>query len=316
MNLYIRQITLALISLVMTGQAVGQRRIASYERYIDTYSNLAIQQEKKYNIPASITLAQALLESGAGLSRLAKEANNHFGIKCHKDWKGKRSYHDDDKRNECFRKYKSVIDSYEDHSLFLAKRSRYESLFRLSKTDYRGWAKGLQKCGYATNRAYANQLIKLIEDYELYVYDKAEESDRPRRFGRKEHASSQQGASSRADGKRTFPRDIYKTYGLIYTIARYNDSFHRIAEDLGFKEKDLARFNEVPKNFPLRQGDIVYLEKKKKRADKPHLFHQVQIGESMHSISQYYGIRVKSIYKLNNKDGDYVPMEGETLKIR
>ena len=112
------------------------------------------------------------------------------------------------------------------------------------------------------------------------------------------------------------PRNVYKTYGLIYTIARYDDSFAQIADDLGFKTKELARYNEVREDFPLRQGDIIYLEKKKKKAEMPNLFHQVQMGESMHSISQYYGIRVKSLYKLNRKDPDYVPAEGETLKLR
>ena len=122
--------------------------------------------------------------------------------------------------------------------------------------------------------------------------------------------------SSANDGERLLPRNVYKTYGLIYTIARYDDSFAQIADDLGFKTKELARYNEVREDFPLRQGDIIYLEKKKKKAEMPNLFHQVQMGESMHSISQYYGIRVKSLYKLNRKDPDYVPAEGETLKLR
>ena len=133
--------------------------LSSYHRYIRKYKDLAIEQQHKYKIPASITLAQGLLESGAGQSDLARRSNNHFGIKCH-DWKGKRVYHNDDRRGECFRKYNKVEDSYEDHSKFLALRSRYAPLFRLKITDYKGWAKGLQKCGYATDRKYANKLIK------------------------------------------------------------------------------------------------------------------------------------------------------------
>ncbi len=312
-----------LTGLTVIGQASGQRKIASYEEYIDQYNHLAAEQEKKYNIPASIKLAQAILESGAGRASLAREANNHFGIKCHSDWRGKKTYKDDDLRNECFRKYGSVTDSYEDHSRFLAERPRYAKLFTLNKKDYRGWAKGLQQCGYATDRAYANKLIKLIEDYELYLYDTGGKSGNKTSSSKKKASkkklkkgSPQRKTPPANDGKRLLPRNVYKTYGLIYTVARYDDSFAQIADDLGFKTKELARYNEVPEDFPIRQGDIIYLEKKKKKADMPNLFHQVQIGESMHSISQYYGIRVKSLYKLNRKEPDYVPVEGETLKLR
>ena len=133
---------------------------------------MAVEQMKQYRIPASITLAQGLLESGAGRSELARKSNNHFGIKCHSDWRGGRVYHDDDLRGECFRKYKNAEQSYEDHAKFLTERPRYASLFKLKVTDYKGWAKGLQRCGYATDRAYANRLIKLIEDYDLYRYDR------------------------------------------------------------------------------------------------------------------------------------------------
>lgn len=283
-------------------EAVTQRKVPSYEKYIKTYSDLAVQHQKKYKIPASITLAQGLLESGAGQSDLARRSNNHFGIKCHSDWRGGRVYHDDDLRGECFRKYKRVEDSYEDHSKFLL-RSRYERLFDLKITDYKGWARGLQKCGYATDRAYANKLIKVIEDYELYRYDTG-----------KGHKISQKERE-----KQKYPKlryTIYRTFGLLYVYAKENDSFDRIAQSLDFKVKDLKKFNEVPEDFPLQKGDIVYLEKKKKKADKPYYDHVVQIGESMHSISQKYGIQIKSLYKINKKDKDYIPEEGDVLKLR
>ena len=283
-------------------EAAIQRKVPSYEKYIKTYSDLAVQHQKKYKIPASITLAQGLLESGAGQSDLARRSNNHFGIKCHSDWRGGRVYHDDDLRGECFRKYKRVEDSYEDHSKFLL-RSRYERLFDLKITDYKGWARGLQKCGYATDRAYANKLIKVIEDYELYRYDTG-----------KGHKISQKERE-----KQKYPKlryTIYRTFGLLYVYAKENDSFDRIAQSLDFKVKDLKRFNEVPEDFPLQKGDIVYLEKKKKKADKPYYDHVVQIGESMHSISQKYGIQIKSLYKINKKDKDYIPEEGDVLKLR
>ena len=279
-----------LFFIATLAEAATQRKIPSYEKYIKTYSALAIEQQKKYKIPASITLAQGLLESGAGQSDLARRSNNHFGIKCHSDWRGGRVYHDDDLRGECFRKYKRVEDSYEDHSKFL-KRSRYDRLFQLKITDYKGWARGLQKCGYATDRAYANKLIKVIEDYELYRYDTG-----------KVHKSTRQ--EKKKLKYPTVKYTIYRTYGLLYVYAKENDSFDQIAQNLDFPVKDLKKFNEVPEDFPLQKGDIVYIEKKKKKADKPNYDHVVQVGESMHSIAQKYGIQIKSLYKMNKKDKD------------
>lgn len=305
MKLYARiyALTTFFLMLSLVLPAANQRKLSSYEKYIRQYSDLAVQHQKKYRIPASITLAQGLLESGAGLSTLAKRSNNHFGIKCHSDWKGKRVYHDDDLRGECFRKYKRVEDSYDDHSRFLAERSRYARLFKLNIKDYKGWARGLQKCGYATDRAYANKLIKVIEDYELYRLDTGK--------GFKKTSSP--------DKKASVPRlryEIFKTHGLIYVYAKENDSFEQIARSLNFKVKQLKKFNEVPEDFPLQKGDIVYLQKKKKKADKPHYEHVVQIGESMHSIAQQYGIQIKSLYKMNKKRKDYLPEEGDVLKLR
>lgn len=304
MKLFVRILILLLILTGINPELVkAQRKLSSYEAYISKYSDLAIEHQKKYKIPASITLSQGLLESGAGQSSLARQSNNHFGIKCHSDWRGGRVYHDDDLRGECFRKYDQVEDSYTDHSKFIAFRPRYSVLFDLDLKDYKGWAKGLQQCGYATDRAYANKLIKVIEDYELYRFDSLK--------GTRKQETPQQNKSASAE---LMP--IYKTHGLIYVIARSNDSFESIAQNLGFKEKELRKYNEVPEEFPLQPGDIVYLEKKKKKADKPYYDHVVQIGESMHSISQHYGIRLKSLYKLNKKDMEYIPAEGDVLKLR
>lgn len=300
---------LILLTIAGSMRADSQRKLSSYERYINQYSDLAIQHQKKYRIPASITLSQGLLESGAGQSNLAQRSNNHFGIKCHADWRGGRVYHDDDLRGECFRKYKQVEDSYDDHSRFLAERSRYAVLFELNIKDYKGWAKGLQKCGYATDRAYANKLIKVIEDYELYRFDTA-------KGGKKQSADKKKKEDKLAPSYVSVRRTVYKTNGLIYIYAKDNDSFDQIASSLGFRIKDLKKYNEVPEDFPLQKGDIVYLEKKKKKADKPRYDHVVEIGESMHSISQKYGIQVKSLYKMNKKQKDYIPEEGDVLKLR
>ncbi|MDR1601080.1 MAG: glucosaminidase domain-containing protein [Tannerella sp.] len=276
-------------------------RNSAYEKYISKYRDEAIRQQKKHKIPASITLAQALLESNAGASTLAKNSNNHFGIKCHSEWKGARAYHNDDRENECFRKYKNITDSYEDHSLFLVNHSRYARLFEYKITDYKRWAKGLQECNYATDRGYADKLITIIETYQLYNVDREKEKKKDKKETRPASLLS---------------HEIFKTHGLIYVIADGNDSLEDIAGDLGFKVKKLRKYNDMPKGYPLEEGDIVYLQKKKKKADKPYQFHTVQASESMHGISQRYGIQLKSLYKMNSKKPDFVPEEGDMLKLR
>jgi LysM repeat protein len=297
-----------LLGLSYTLQA--QKKLQVYVDYINRYNDIAVKHRDKYKIPASITLAQGILESGAGVSELAKSSNNHFGIKCHSDWTGERIYRKDDGPNDCFRKYKNVADSYEDHANFLLKQSRYSVLFTYNIRDYSSWAKGLQTCGYATDKGYANKLIRIIEDYELYKYDaktppKSAVSPAQKKEKKKE-----------INVKPVLLRNIYKTYNLLYVIAKEDDSFDQIADDTGFKVKNLIQYNEVSADFPLRKGDIVYLEKKKKKADKPYFDHLVKIGESMHSISQQYGIQLKGLYKLNKKSSDYVPTEGDVLRLR
>jgi LysM repeat protein len=257
----------------------------------------------KHKIPASITLAQGLLESGAGKSVLSASYNNHFGIKANADWKGdKVAMPTKEYRNgklvteqHWFRAYDKVQDSYTDHSLFL-QRPRYQRLFELKITDYVAWAKGLQQCGYATDIAYANKLIKIIEDYELYRFDRAKRA--------------------KVETVLIPNRPIYKFHNLLYVLAADNDSFEQIAADLNISVRKLIKYNEVPEDFPLQAGDIVYLEKKKSKADKPYYEHTVSIGESMHHISQIYGMRIKSLYKLNKKDYEYVPVEGDVLRLR
>jgi hypothetical protein len=283
----------------------AQYKNPHYINYIEKYHELAVSHMKTYKIPASITLAQGILESGAGRSSFVLRSNNHFGIKCQNEWTGDKVYRDDDAYNECFRRYKKVEDSFEDHSRFLTQRSRYADLFHLDITAYRLWAKGLSTCGYATDPHYAGKLIKLIEDYELYKYDNA-------KF---EHAKDVH-SDVILSGKPYQERDVYKKYGLIYIIAEADDSFEKIASDMDFAVDDLLEYNEVPEGFPLNKGDIVYLEKKKQKANKPHYDHVVQLGESMHSISQQYGIRLHNLYKINKKGEEFVPVKGDVLRLR
>lgn len=278
-----------------------------YQAYIDQYKDLAIAEMLKYNIPASITLAQGLLESGAGMSELARNGNNHFGIKCH-DWTGARTYHDDDADNECFRAYRDVYESYEDHSKFLARQPRYRSLFRLKRTDYKGWAKGLKKCGYATSPTYAKQLIGIIELYKLHKYDEAKKYDR--------FMVERSSVKDVAPGINLHPIHIYnKNY---YLNARQGDTFRSIAREVGISYKKLAKYNERDKNDKLVPGEIIYLKKKQKKADKAYKNrpHRVKAGESMYSIAQYYGIRLESLYKMNHLPPDYSIQVGDLLRVR
>jgi N-acetylmuramoyl-L-alanine amidase, family 4 len=278
-----------------------------YQEYIDQYKDLAIEEMLRYNIPASITLAQGIFESGAGRSELSVKGNNHFGIKCH-GWAGRSVYHDDDARNECFRAYDNVLQSYEDHSKFLRYNVRYNSLFTLQRTDYRGWAQGLKACGYATNPRYADKLIELIELYKLYELDKATSYDKfmAKRGGYDKPVSQ---------GMSLHPIKIYnKNY---YIIARAGDTFKGIGEEIDISYRKIAKYNERDKHDVLHAGEIIYLKKKQKKADKvyknrPHI---VKAGESMYSIAQRYGIRLKSLYKKNHLSPDYQARVGDTLRV-
>lgn len=279
----------------------AQRRNARYLNYIDQYSSLAVEQMQKHGIPASIKLAQGLLESGAGVSTLASKSHNHFGIKCGGNWGGPSVRHTDDAPNECFRAYKHPRESYEDHSLFLKRGPRYAFLFDLDVTDYKAWARGLKKAGYATDPSYANRLISIIEDYELYRFDKP---------GKHRRVSKQVPTTARA------AHQVYIANGLAYVVARWGDTFESLEQEVGIKARKLMKYNDWHKGYTLVEGDIVYLKKKKKRAMRPHEVYIVRDGDSMHSIAQTYGIRLKNLYEMNRKDGEYVPEVGDRLRLR
>ena len=291
-----------LMMLLFTGLIQAQNRNKLYLEYIEQYSGIAVEQMQEHKIPASITLAQGLLESGAGQSTLAKKSNNHFGIKCGGRWQGKSVKHDDDARNECFRAYRNSRDSYEDHSVFLTSGARYAFLFRLDITDYKEWARGLKKAGYATDPSYANRLIQIIEDYELYKYD----SKSKRKYDRKPEKIA-----------KAIPHQPYLSNGLLYVVARRGDTFEAIGKEYDVKARKLVRYNDLHPEYTLAEGDIVYLHEKKKKADKKYTVHIVGEDDSMHSISQRYGIRLKYLYKMNKKDPeDYIPEVGDRLRVR
>jgi len=277
-----------------------------YQQYIDQYKDIAIEEMHRWKIPASITLAQGLFESGAGQSDLARMGNNHFGIKCN-GWTGRTIHHDDDARNECFRAYDSPYESFEDHSRFLVSGQRYRSLFNLKTTDYKGWARGLKAAGYATNPQYADRLIEIIQLYKLYEYDKAKSADRFMVEHTKGH---------NVGGAALHPIKIFnKNY---YLVARRGDTFMSIGEEIGISYKKIAKYNERSKNDRLTEGEVVWLKKKQKKAPKDYKgrLHYVRQGESMYSIAQSYGIRLKSLYKMNGMSPNDDLHIGQGLKLR
>lgn len=278
----------------------------TYQQYIDQYKDVAIEQMKHYGIPASITLAQGIFESGAGQSELAVKANNHFGIKCN-GWTGRKSYHDDDERGECFRAYDNAYESFEDHSRFLSERQRYRSLFDLKRDDYKGWARGLKAAGYATNPKYADKLIEIIQLYKLYQYDKAKGYDKFLSEHAKDHSLNGQ------------PLHTIKVFNKNYClIARRGDTFKSIADEIGISYRKIAKYNERDKRDELEEGEIIWLKKKQTKAPKDYKgrLHYVRNGESMYSIAQKYGIRLKNLYKMNHLTPDYQIRIGDTLKLR
>ena len=271
---------------------------------------MAIDQMKRYGIPASITLAQGLLESAAGQSRLAKEANNHFGIKVSGYWTGPYIVKSDDRPDDKFRVYGSPAESYEDHSKFLRSGKRYASLFDLKKTDYKGWAHGLKRAGYATSPTYAQALINMIDKYNLHTFDKARHHEsREERHERKEKEKLQQ---------RTNSHPIRRCNRQYYVIALEGDTYDSLAKTFKVKESKLRKYNDVDATFQLKSGDIVYLGKKQKKADAglTQRTHTLRVGESLYSISQRYGIRLSSLCQMNPIKRNYHFKIGDEIRIK
>lgn len=298
---------ISFLASVLTAQAQVSLNM-TYQAYIGQYKDLAIEQMERYRIPASITLAQGLFESAAGQSRLATLANNHFGIKCH-GWKGRSINADDDAIGECFRAYDSAKQSFEDHSRFLRNNTRYAQLFKLNTTDYRGWARGLKACGYATNPRYADNLIAIIEKYGLSQYDHASGYDHymADKYDARDHTYAPNGF-----------HPITKCNKNYYIVAREGDTFKSLSKETGVSRSKLARYNERNKKDVLHEGDIIYLEKKQTKAaralkGKPHV---VRAGDSMYSIAQTYGIRLKSLYKMNKMRPEDSISVGQKLRVR
>ena len=321
-------VVILLCALVGVVSVVAKER-QTREEYVEKYKAIAIAHMERYGIPASITMAQGILESDSGNSRLSRSSNNHFGIKCKKSWTGERVYHDDDAKGECFRAYPSVEASYQDHADFLDQSPRYDSLFAYSADDYRSWARGLKACGYATAPDYAERLVKIIESMKLYLLDKEN--------GNKIYAAAKSAAANTeawwesniaTSDEQINPNafrvtvNSHKGYGVyrsnhtFYVVAKEGDTFESVGEIFDISPKMLRKFNDVPKDGKLAKGDIVYIERKKTQWLGNVMQHKVVRDENLYSLSQSYGIRLKSLKKLNRmREGEDVK-RGDIIRLK
>ncbi|NSW95778.1 MAG: glucosaminidase domain-containing protein [Bacteroidales bacterium] len=302
--------------------------------YINTYRDLAISEMKRTGIPASITLAQGMVESDYGRSTLARTANNHFGIKCHNGWTGPTVRHHDDKRNDCFRKYRSPQESFYDHSDFLKTGVRYSSLFTLDPTDYKAWARGLKKAGYATDPRYDDLLIRKIEEYRLYEYDlgyvassskpdsltavkvpvsSGENEAIPPPAKKEEKAEEEMGTFGAVMARA--PR-IMERNRVQYIIVKEGETREKIESEFNLFRWELPRYNELNENFTLRPGQILYLEPKRDKAEPGKEYHYAADGETMYDISQQYAVKLKSLLEMNRMNEGDQPVKGQKIWLR
>ncbi len=287
------------------------------QQYIDLYAQLAIQEMNEYHIPASITMAQACLESGDGNSSLAVGANNHFGIKCRNDWTGLSVRHDDDAKDECFRKYSSAIESFRDHSTFLTGGMRYQFLFDYDIKDYKKWAYGLKRAGYATDPQYPERLLKIIEEFQLYRLDEYYNSSLtyagPESKGGVFKSIHNQ---SKVSTNPYLARKVVKRNGAKAFFAKAGDTYEQIAAEFSMKEREIDRYNDVTQGERLEAGSIVYLQRKRGSAPRGNEVHTLRKGESMWSIAQWYGIRLNTLCRKNRLKDGYELQPGQQISLR
>ena len=296
-----RKLISFLILFTCSATLMAQGTRITREEYINTYKDIAISEMNRTGVPASIKLAQGILETGNGNSRLAIKGNNHFGIKCHNSWKGKKIHHDDDERGECFRKYKSPEESFLDHSDFLRGSVRYSFLFNLEITDYKGWAWGLQKAGYATSPTYATSLIRIIEENKLDRFDRLLPALQPY-------------DPSYTDG--SAGRQIFRRNRIKYIVFQEGDNLEDLRKELKLMPNQLRNYNEISSDVSVNPGQILYIQPKRNSAEAGTKYHIVQQGETMHDISQLYGIKLTKLYEKNHIKYGTEPEAGQELSLR
>ena len=313
-----KKFTIFLFAILLSAAAGSSvKNKTPQEKYIEKYADLAVYEMYRSGVPASITLAQGMLESGNGQSALALQSNNHFGIKCH-NWTGEKVYHDDDEKGECFRKYSDPSESYHDHSDFLRFRDRYKFLFEYEVTDYKSWAYGLKKAGYATDPSYPQKLVRLIEEYELYRYDLEclENRKRP-----ESPSSIERAKPLNREQYETFhfplSRQMYSTNGVPFVYSAEGETYADIAARYNLFHKEILRYNDIKTDRPLYPGTVVYLQKKKRQAAKGLEKHIVETSdETLTEIAQRYAVRLSSLCRLNNLTEGHVLKEVEVIKLR
>lgn len=336
------KITFCILLLTTHFCLIGQNKEKAVLDYIEKYKDFAMLEMQEYKIPASITLAQGILESGRGTSELARKGNNHFGIKCHNDWKGKRMYKTDDAPNECFRVYNNASESYRDHSKFLAEGTRYAFLFELKITDYKGWAKGLKKAGYATFPAYANVLINLIENYDLTQYDqmvikgkfdskKVKEKIKNDTKNKSNNVSFQSNVKTKVKkenkfsappsefeivGKTSDGRYIRSNNNVKFIYGKEGEDVFYVAEMLGIYDYQIIKYNDLGKRRVLKDNEIIYIEHKKNKAAKGYYSHTIKQGETLSHVSRTYAIKLNKLFKMNNLDENSILSIGQEIRLR
>lgn len=318
---FLAKLVLVLAGLFGSGFVTidGQYKPLTAEEYITQWKEVAVKKMKEHGIPASITLAQGLLESGNGNSVLARESNNHFGIKCTPDWTGGRTYHDDDRKDDCFRVYADAAESFEDHAKFL-QRTRYAALFELKPTDYKGWAHGLKKAGYATDPHYPHKLIDLIERYQLHKLDEGVDVNyKPKPAEERPIVRQVRGGRRPAAGGEIViagGRNVEVFEGRIkFVRARAGDTFRKLATDLEMTHGMIARWNDMDKEAALEEGQVIYIQPKR-NASKSSDSHTVSAGETLWSISQQYGVKLDRLAKYNGCAADAPLNEGQRIALR
>ena len=326
----------ALIFLLPVCAALRAQNRQTREEYIDRYKSIAVDHMERYGIPASITLAQGILESDCGNSPLSRSSNNHFGIKCKRDWTGRRVFHDDDARDECFRAYATAEESYEDHARFLDSQPRYDSLFVYAADDYRSWARGLKAAGYATAPDYAQRLCRIIEESQLYLLDRPQgetlyaarnRSQAEREVTRFVDESSvartipvSEGGIDPDDYRVTINAykgyNIYVANGVNYIVAKEGDTFESLAAVFCVSARNLRKFNDLRGSVQPVRGERIYIGRKKKRWEGNARRHIVSEGETVASVAQSYALREKSLRRLNRLKAGAALRTGQTLRIQ
>ena len=307
--------------------------------YIEKYKDIAMEEMYYHKIPASIKLGQGILESGHGTGRLAVKGNNHFCIKCHSDWTGKTMRHDDDAPQECFRVYDSPEESYRDHSKFLMNGKRYAFLFDLEITDYKGWANGLKKAGYATAKYYANSLIMIIEDYNLMQYDelvvsgkykpgKKNDSDKDKKDENVKDQKTKKHKKNDPDLSVPVLSDckvlsmtnnhhyIRENFGVKFVFTKDGDNLESIAKELKISQRQLKKYNNLGNQTTFKEGEVLYIGPKRRRAASGYNVHVIQKGETLSYVSRLYAVKLERLFKMNDLDENSILQIGQEIRLR